>query len=117
MPTIVYQTNPTTGVKYAYESVSYWDKAKKAPRSKRKYLGRVDPETGEIIKASRRKKTDTASASEDSGNNMRLKEELEQKDAEITKLRDDLEAMTSRFHKAVRILKEIHALTDSAGED
>ena len=26
MPTIVYQTNPKTGVKYAYLSTSYWDK-------------------------------------------------------------------------------------------
>ena len=40
MPTIVYQENPKTHVKYAYESVSYWDKDKKAPRSKRRYLGR-----------------------------------------------------------------------------
>ena len=31
MPTIVYQENPKTHVKYAYESISYWDKDKKAP--------------------------------------------------------------------------------------
>lgn len=29
MSSIVYQTNPSTGVKYAYESISYWDKEKK----------------------------------------------------------------------------------------
>ena len=33
---------------YAFESTSYWDKEKKAPRSKRTYLGRVD-ENGNII--------------------------------------------------------------------
>ena len=49
MACIVYQTDKKTGAKFAYESVSYWDKEKKQPRSKRKYLGKVDPETGEII--------------------------------------------------------------------
>lgn len=38
-----------SGVTYAYESVSEWDPVKKQSRPKRKYLGRVDPETGEII--------------------------------------------------------------------
>ena len=47
--TIVYQRNKKTGVVYAYESESYWDKEKKQPRSRRRYLGKVDPETNEII--------------------------------------------------------------------
>ena len=38
-----------SGVTYAYESISEWDPVKKQSRPKRKYLGRVDPETGEII--------------------------------------------------------------------
>jgi hypothetical protein len=40
---------PEPAGQYAYESISYWDKEKKQPRSKRKYLGKVDPETGDII--------------------------------------------------------------------
>lgn len=43
MACIVYQTDKRTGIKYAYESISYWDKDKKQLRSKRKYLGKVDP--------------------------------------------------------------------------
>ena len=46
---IIYQTNRKTGAKYAYSQESYWDKSKGQPRSRRTYLGRVDPETGEII--------------------------------------------------------------------
>ena len=38
-----------SGVTYAYESISVWDPVKKQSRPKRKYLGRVDEETGEII--------------------------------------------------------------------
>ncbi|MGC8699307.1 MAG: IS1634 family transposase, partial [Candidatus Acidifodinimicrobium sp.] len=35
---------------YAYEVTGIWDPSKKNSRQKRKYLGRVDPDTGEIIK-------------------------------------------------------------------
>ena len=41
-----------SGVVYAYKSVSEWDPQKKQSRSKRKCLGRVDPDTGEIIPTS-----------------------------------------------------------------
>jgi hypothetical protein len=46
---IVYQTSRQTGITYAYESLSYWDKEKRQSRAKRKCIGRVDPETKEII--------------------------------------------------------------------
>ena len=46
---IVYQVNKKSGVTYAYESSSYWDKEKQQSRAKRKCLGKVDPVTGEII--------------------------------------------------------------------
>lgn len=45
---IVYATDKRSGITYAYESQSYWDKEKKMPRCKRTLIGRVDPETGEI---------------------------------------------------------------------
>lgn len=44
-----------SGATYAYESISVWDPDKKQARPIRKYLGRVDPETGEIIKTEGRK--------------------------------------------------------------
>ncbi len=56
MAAIVYQINKKTGITYAYESVSYWDKEKKQSRAKRKCIGRVDPETQEII-PTRKKRT------------------------------------------------------------
>jgi hypothetical protein len=45
---IVYQKDKRSGITYAYESKSYWDKEKKKSRSKRTLIGRVDKETGEI---------------------------------------------------------------------
>ena len=55
MAAIVYQTNKKTGVVYAYESVSYWDKEKQCSRAKRKCIGRVDPETKSIVPTRKRK--------------------------------------------------------------
>lgn len=47
---IVYQKDKRSGITYAYENHSYWDKEKKQSRSKRKLIGRVDDKTGKIIK-------------------------------------------------------------------
>lgn len=46
---IVKVHNKARGVTYVYESHSYWDKEPKQPRSNRKLIGKVDPETGETI--------------------------------------------------------------------
>jgi transposase len=55
MAAIVYQTNKKTGITYAYESISHWDKPKKQSRAKRKCIGRVDPETQQIVPTRRKK--------------------------------------------------------------
>ncbi len=55
MAAIVYQTNKKTGITYAYESISWWDKRKKQSRAKRKCIGRVDPETRQIIPTRKKK--------------------------------------------------------------
>ena len=46
---IVYQHDKRSGITYAYESQSYWDKEKKMSRAKRTLIGRVDPDSGEIV--------------------------------------------------------------------
>jgi len=56
MAAIVYQKNKKSGVVYAYESVSYWSKEKKQSRARRKCIGRVDPETKEIVPTRKRKR-------------------------------------------------------------
>ncbi|MEW9677787.1 hypothetical protein ABRT01_16745 [Lentibacillus sp. L22] len=49
MATIVFQTDKRSGITYAYESISYWDKNKQQSRSKRTLIGRVDSKTGKIV--------------------------------------------------------------------
>lgn len=46
---IVYQTDKRSGITYAYENQSFWDPELKRSKSKRKLIGRVDPETKEIV--------------------------------------------------------------------
>ena len=45
----VKQLDKRSGITYIYESISYWDKEKKQPRSKRKLIGRLDPSTGDVV--------------------------------------------------------------------
>ncbi len=49
MAAIVYQTDKRSGITYAYESISYWDKEKKQSRARRTLIGRVDKATGKIV--------------------------------------------------------------------
>ena len=51
---IIKQYHKDTDTTYVYESISYWDEEKKQSRSKRRVIGKLDPETGEIIPTGRR---------------------------------------------------------------
>lgn len=66
MVAIIYQKDKRSGLTYAYESVSYWDKKKKQSRAKRTLIGRVDDETGEIVPTDGRgrKKKDLSSTTD-----------------------------------------------------
>ena len=46
---IVKQKDTRSGITYIYESQSYWDKERKQSRSKRRLIGRLDEETGEVV--------------------------------------------------------------------
>jgi hypothetical protein len=58
---IVKQLDKRSGITYAYESVSRWDKDKKQSRSSRQLIGRVDGATGEIIATDGRCRKDLTS--------------------------------------------------------
>ncbi len=61
---IIHQTNKKTGITYVIESKSYWDRDKQQPRSHRTIIGKIDPETGEVIptkKYNREKKSSSPS--------------------------------------------------------
>ena len=53
---IIKQFDKRSGITYVYDSKSYYDKEKKCSRARRTLIGKVDPDTGEIIPTDGRNK-------------------------------------------------------------
>lgn len=109
MASIVYQVDKKTGIKYAYESTSYWDKDKKQPRSKRKYLGKVDPETGDII-PSRRNDAPIKISEADASEIIRLRTRIAEYEAEVSRLKQELDIAKAQIADQADRLKRIMTL-------
>lgn len=113
MSSIVYQIDKKTGAKYAFESISYWDKDKKQPRSKRKYLGKVDPETGNII-PSRGRSTHSEEESIPEKVDLRaLHEEIVKRDKTIEGLRGELDTLTAKYDELLTTMQKIRTMVES----
>ena len=95
-----------------YSSVSYWDKDKKQPRSKRKYLGKVDPETGEIIPSRGRTVHSEEKASEETTILPALYKEIEERDRTIKELRRDLDEVTEKYNQLLTTVQKIRAMVE-----
>ena len=79
---IIKQHDKRSGITYVYESKSYWDPEKKMSRAKRKLIGRLAPEPGEIIPTdgrNRKKKPESAEAEEEPKDYKKLYEKLQKK--------------------------------------
>lgn len=111
MSCIVYQTNKKTGITYAYESISYWDKEKQQPRSKRKYLGRVDPETKEIIPKAE-KKSDEKSLPNDSRDESKLQALLKERDQMIEMLRKEVDQLKTELATKDEAMTKIRTICE-----
>ncbi len=66
MAGITHHRKKKTGAVYRYRVESYWDKDKKAPRNRQVYLGRVDPDSGELVSSKQRKNNATVISSDPS---------------------------------------------------
>ena len=93
---IIKQFDKRSGITYVYDSKSYYDKEKKCSRAKRTLIGKLDPDTGEIIptdgrnKGARSKK-DPVSPDIDKDSRIReLEEEVRQLNLQIAALQKEL---------------------------
>ena len=109
--------NKKRGITYVYDSHSYWDKELKQPRSRRRLLGRRDPDTGELVPTRKRGTASSATpASADSVTDYatlyrRIQKTIRQKDALILRLRRELaEARRLLSRQAKGIAKAVEAL-------
>ena len=113
MACIVYQTDKKTGIKYAYESISYWDKEKKQPRSKRKYIGKVDPVTGEIIRSGEK-----SVLSEDTTAALKaLKNQITERDNRISALENELITLKRKYNAQSKVIAKIASLVSVIVEE
>ena len=91
---IVKVHNKSRNITYVYESVSYWDKELKQPRSHRKLIGRIDPVTGDVVPTGKRAKAGTVTPLHSDTDYKALYEQalatIAQKDALIAELRSQL---------------------------
>ena len=98
---------------YAYSSESYWDKEKQSPRSRRTYLGRVDPETGEIIKGTRRAQAQAKVIKEKNLEDVEnevirdLRSQVEKLKEEKSKLEAEVRELKSKYQRARRLAQAI----------
>ena len=122
--------NKKLNVTYVYDSVSYWDKDLKQPRSKRKLIGKRDPVTNEIIPTSgrgRRQNTDASSFEKptvhsDSSADLKYEKCLEairEKDATIQEQKKQIADLQSRLRACLSAMKQAESLLNktSSGND
>ena len=110
----IYQTNKKTGITYVIESESYWDKEKQQPRSHRTIIGKIDPDTGEVVptkKYNREKKAShpskasslgdpaTSAALKESGD---LAEHIRELEQQIIQLREEKEALIRDLNRVLQ---------------
>lgn len=111
----------SSGITYIYESISYWDKEKKQSRSKRTLLGKLDPETGEMIPTRKRAKKEEletaarakAALEEALLKNAKLELELKLQQARLKELECENEKLVSELSNLSKKSEECNCLASS----
>ena len=106
---ITKSTDKKTGITYVYSSESYWDKDLKAPRNRKKLIGKIDKETGK-----RGRKPKNAACSQEGTDYKALyeeaKEQLLQKEQDIQALRSELSELKASLKQADQRLEKIRSI-------
>ena len=98
---IVYQKDSRSGITYAYENKSFWDKDLKRSRSKRTLIGRLDPETGKIVPTDGRcKKRSPSYQGDDDG--YKMPKTMKEMRAEIKRLLEENESLKEQLRAATK---------------
>lgn len=114
MSTIVKHYDKKTGKTRVYESTPHYDPVTKQSRPKRKYLGTLDTETGELIPSSgrrgRRPSPTNATTTEDNGSSAQIKElqkTISVKEAEIAVLQDEVKNLKATIRSYEKVCTSI----------
>lgn len=102
---IIKQFDKRSGITYVYDSKSFYDKEKKCSRAKRTLIGKIDPDTGEIIPTDGRNKgakskPKTSSPDLDMAKRIQeLEDENRQLNLQITALKKELDRIKRSSRK------------------
>jgi hypothetical protein len=101
---IVHQKDKRSGITYVYESYNFWDKEEKKHKAKRTLLGRLDPETGEIVKTDGRCKrlSPTYDGPEEKG--VKPKLTLKMVKEENAKLKEQIEVLNAKIQELTALV-------------
>lgn len=115
MPTIVQHYDKKTGKTRVYESTPHYDPVTKQSRPKRKYLGTLDTETGELIPSSghRGRTSSNATTTEEGTTSAKitdLQNSISKKEAEIASLQSEVKDLKA----AIRSYRKICASISNA---
>jgi hypothetical protein len=101
--------NKARNVTYVYESESYWDREKKQPRSRRRLVGKVDPETGEVVPTGPRgrPRKGADAAGDDGGALARALDALAERDAQLAEARAELAAARREVRRLEGLLRRV----------
>lgn len=98
---IIKQFDKRSGITYVYDSKSYYDKEKKCSRAKRTLIGKIDPNTGEMIPTDGRNKgakSNSNPVSQEVNKDKRIQEledENRQLKLQVSALKKELERIQS----------------------
>lgn len=114
MPTIVQHYDKKTGKTRVYESTPHYDPVTKQSRPKRKYLGTLDPETGELIPSSGRRgrtassKNVTTTAEASTAKEIAaLQNAISEKDVEILSLQAEVKTLKATIRSYEKVCATI----------
>lgn len=118
----IVQYRNQSGILYAYDQKSEWDPVRKQSRSSRVFLGRVDEETGEIIKTSgkrgRKAKNEMTKQPINGTSNvdyeklyMEAVARIKELETKISEISEANVALLEESRRAKEIIASVHAMT------
>lgn len=116
MATIVKHFDKKTGKTRVYESTPHYDPATKQSRPKRKYLGTIDPETGQLIPSSGRRGRTALIQNDMDGSPAEPSEKIAELRKTISEKDSKIAALTSEVESLQRVVKSYSELFASISE-
>ena len=114
MPTIVQHYDKKTGKTRVYESTPHYDPVTKQSRPKRKYLGTLDSETGELIPSSGRRGRTASSKNATTTTDASaakvittLQKTISEKEAEILSLQTEVKSLKATIRSYEKVCASI----------